>query len=125
MTMKLELDTDHNNEFNIHSYDLDKIVVNNTTMTDRFILFPDKIIETWRPVTPKDINLDDLSEITDKKPELLLIGSGKSLVFPSNEVIAYLQSKDIGFEAMDTGAACRCFNLLVAEKRFIAAAMFI
>lgn len=123
--MKLEIDSDLSNEYRIHSYDLDKIVVNNTTMTDRFIIFPDKIIESWRPITPKQINLDDLSIIIDKKPELLIVGTGKSLVFPTNEVIAHVQAMNIGFEAMDTGAACRCFNLLVAENRFIAAAMFI
>ena len=123
--MKLEINTDHSNELRIHSYDLDKIVVNNTTIKDRFILFPDKIIETWRPITPKDINLDDLSIIIDEKPELLILGTGKSLVFPSNDIIAGLQSLNIGFEVMDTGAACRCFNLLIDENRFVAAAMFI
>ena len=54
---------------------------------------------------------------------VLLLGTGTSIMAPNPKLAAALQSLGIGLEVMDTGAACRTFNVLVAEERLIAAAL--
>ncbi len=51
------------------------------------------------------------------KPELVLLGTGQKQRFPNPKLIAALTNSRIGVEVMTTGAACRTFNILVAEGR--------
>jgi uncharacterized protein len=55
------------------------------------------------------------------EPELVLLGTGSQQQFPHPEFSAEFLRLGIGFEAMDTGAACRTFNVLVTEKRRVVA----
>ncbi|MBI2994889.1 MAG: hypothetical protein HYY48_12055 [Gammaproteobacteria bacterium] len=52
-----------------------------------------------------------------------LIGTGRGLLFPAASLLAPLASKRIGFEIMDTGAACRAYNFLLGEGRQVAAGL--
>jgi uncharacterized protein len=55
--------------------------------------------------------------------ELLLLGLGRRMVPVAAALRASLKLKGIAVEAMDTGAACRTYNLLLAEDRRVAAAL--
>jgi uncharacterized protein len=55
--------------------------------------------------------------------ELLLLGLGRRMVPISAVLRASLKAEGIAVEAMDTGAACRTYNLLLAEDRRVAAAL--
>jgi uncharacterized protein len=75
---------------------------------------------------PNIHNLDDLiaidaSRILGLEPELVLLGTGARQIFPAASFGAQFLRKGIGFEVMDTGAACRTFNVLVGEQRRVAA----
>jgi uncharacterized protein len=52
-----------------------------------------------------------------------LVGTGRSLVRPSRDVRAAFEEAGVWLEAMDTGAAARTYNVLLAEGRPIAAAL--
>jgi uncharacterized protein len=54
---------------------------------------------------------------------VLLVGSGRRQVFATAATRAGFASAGLGLEVMDTGAACRTFNILLAEKRPVAAAL--
>jgi uncharacterized protein len=56
-------------------------------------------------------------------PEFLLLGTGRTQVFPSADVRKAFLDAHIGLDVMDTGAACRTYNILLAEKRPVAAAL--
>ena len=56
-------------------------------------------------------------------PELVIFGSGGRLRFPPPATIRPLMRRRIGFEAMDTAAACRTYNVLLAEGRSVVAAL--
>lgn len=56
-------------------------------------------------------------------PEILLIGCGEKQGFLNPAIRKHLKEKGIIADAMDTGAACRTFNVLVAEERKVAAAL--
>lgn len=53
----------------------------------------------------------------------LILGTGVSQVFPSPELRACFAGAGLGLDAMDTGAACRTYNILLAEERIFAAAL--
>jgi uncharacterized protein len=58
------------------------------------------------------------------EPELVLLGTGARQSFPAANFGAQFLAKGIGLEVMDTGAACRTFNVLVAEHRRVVALLF-
>ncbi len=73
---------------------------------------------------------DELSEahftpLADARPELVVFGSGSTLRFPRPAWIRRLIETGIGVETMDTGAACRTYNILAAEGRRVVAALLV
>jgi len=83
------------------------------------------LIEDWRPLDIGDLQMVDLEPLLQLRPEVLLIGSGARQVFPDRATLAALYSAGLGFEIMDTGAACRTYNVLAAEGRDVAAALIV
>jgi uncharacterized protein len=55
----------------------------------------------------------------------VLIGTGQRQVFPAPAFGVQFLKAGIGFEAMDTGAACRTFNVLVSEQRLVVALLIL
>ncbi len=53
----------------------------------------------------------------------ILLGTGRTQVFPSAELRAAFDKADLGLEVMDTGAAARTYNILLAEGRPVGAAL--
>jgi uncharacterized protein len=79
---------------------------------------------------PNIHNLEDLiavdgSRILALEPELVLLGTGARQIFPVASFGAQFLRAGIGFEVMDTGAACRTYNVLVAEHRLVAALLLV
>ena len=71
--------------------------------------------------------LDDarIAYILGLKPEVVLLGTGQRQVFPNASVGARFLQAGVGFEVMDTGAACRTFNVLVGEQRQVVALLLL
>jgi len=55
----------------------------------------------------------------------VLLGTGPRQIFPAASLRAQFLSAGIGIEIMDTGAACRTFNVLVAEQRRVVALLMV
>lgn len=72
--------------------------------------------------TVEAISLEPLFQI-NKNAEILLFGVGPSLVRPSVAVREAIKAHGLGLEIMDTGAACRTYNFLLAEGRRFCAAL--
>jgi len=83
------------------------------------------LIEDWRPQQIGDLIAADLEPALALEPQVLLLGSGARQVFPEPALLARLHAARIGFEVMDTSAACRTYNVLVGEGRSVAAALII
>ena len=73
-----------------------------------------------RPTRKKNID-----KIIQLNPELVLLGTGKKLSFPEIETYAALIELGIGVDVMDTGAACRTYNILSGEGRRVVAGLII
>jgi uncharacterized protein len=67
----------------------------------------------------------EVSRTLALEPELVLLGTGVRQIFPAPAFGAQFLRAGIGFEVMDTGAACRTFNVLVSEQRRVAALLLI
>ena len=79
----------------------------------------------WPAVDPSGFTLDSFSPLLAADPpvEILLVGCGKRLVPLAPALKAALRERGIGADPMDTGAACRTYNVLMAEGRRVAAAL--
>jgi uncharacterized protein len=99
----------------------DGILVNERRLNESFILAPMALIEGWRPRDAADLRVEDMQAILDLAPTVVLLGSGRSLAFPSAEVMAACLTRGIGIEVMDNAAAARTFNVLATESRKVVA----
>lgn len=83
------------------------------------------IIGEWSQTTVHDLNASDFDELLRTEPEIIIVGTGKTNVFPPRELVFAMARRGIGFEVMDTTAAARTFNVLVGEDRQVAAVLFL
>jgi uncharacterized protein len=105
----------------IRGYGGGELRVNETTYRGALIVSASMILQE-----PDIHDLDallrvDSARILQLQPELVLLGTGAGQAFPPASFGARFLSAGIGFEVMDTGAACRTFNVLVAEHRHVVA----
>ena len=94
---------------------------------DRFdtglLIHQGQIIAPWGPDQINELTPEHVANILESPPEILLIGTGRTSSFPNTAVLDALEAAHIGFECMDTRAAARTYNILVAEGRHVSAAM--
>ena len=72
-----------------------------------------------------ELNNEHIDALAEYDPEIVLLGSGERLQWPDPSLTGQLLEKGIGVEVMDTGAACRTFNILIAERRNVVAGLFL
>ena len=86
------------------------------------LVFPDRTLAIVLP-SAAALTVHHLHEILAATPavELVLLGTGLAIAPPPPAIRAILRERRIGLELMDTGAACRTYNVLMAEDRRVAA----
>lgn len=89
------------------------------------IVTPGEIIEDWHVGHFAQLNENHFQALLALKPEIALLGTGTALRFPHPRLSACLTNAGIGLEVMDTGAACRTYNILVAEGRHVVMGLLI
>jgi len=109
----------------VRAYAPGEIRVGDQTWNRSLVLTSDGALAEWRPASIDELTVDDLAPLIDLAPEVLLLGSGLRQRFPERAVLAPLYAARLGFEIMDSGAACRTYNLLAAEGRKVAAAVIV
>ncbi len=67
----------------------------------------------------------DFEQLAALGAELVLVGTGERQRFPAPSLLRALVARGIGFEIMNTAAACRTYNVLVGEGRRAAAALLV
>lgn len=82
------------------------------------------IIDPW-PVNDVSGIAPALDAALELRPEILILGTGERQVFPEPQVFAAVAARGIGLEVMDNGAACRTYNVLLAEGRNVALALIL
>jgi uncharacterized protein len=79
----------------------------------------------WSATTAEGLTLDDFAPLLAEPAgiELLLLGTGREFQLPSEALRSGMREAGIRIEPMDTGAACRTYNVLLAEGRPVGAAL--
>lgn len=84
-----------------------------------------RLVTDWPATAVAALAPDHIAAIAELKPEIALIGTGARLTFPDRALLAPLYKAGIGVEIMDTPAACRTYNILLAEGRGVLAAVIV
>jgi uncharacterized protein len=106
----------------ITGYGADYVTVNGERRNSSLIVLPDRI-EPWDGKEFSRLSAQDFSFLKDLGAEIVLLGTGPRQRFPHPRLTAALAQAGIGLEVMDLQAACRTYNILVAEERKVAAAL--
>ena len=79
----------------------------------------------WAAKEIASLSLDDFSQVIEERDRIgfVILGTGKTQVWPEPSLRQLFDERRIGLEVMDTGAAVRTYNVLLAEKRPVAAAL--
>ncbi|MGM0552935.1 MAG: Mth938-like domain-containing protein [Pseudomonadota bacterium] len=99
--------------------------INQVAYTRSLIIRPHRLDADWPVPAVDDLALEHLQPVLESPPEVLLIGTGTTQRFPERSLWRSLRERGLGVEVMDTAAACRTYNLIMAEGRDVAAALII
>lgn len=99
--------------------------INGQRHTSNIVIQPNKLLPDWTSASFETLSEADFTVLAGLGAEILLLGTGKTLRFPPPALLQPLMTARTGLEVMDTQAACRTFNILVAEGRNVAAAILI
>ncbi|MBU3556980.1 Mth938-like domain-containing protein [Polynucleobacter sp. Ross1-W9] len=122
--MKLQSDP-HSGANTITGYGDGYVEINKTSYAHAVVLSSDGAISEWPVKAFEGLEANNFSQLVDLKPELILIGTGSRQRFPKPELLKALISAKIGFEIMDSQAACRTYNILVGEGRQVLLALIV
>lgn len=109
----------------VRSYAPGQVRVGEQVVTSSCLISATQLITDWRPRSIDTLELRDIDPLLAMNPEIVVLGAGVRQRFPSPEWMAALLSRGIGCEVMDTGAACRTYNVLVSEDRNVVAALLL
>ncbi len=111
----------------IEAYGSTGFRVSGKTYAGAVIVFPDATVP-WTVSVLTDVTIESLGAImqragTEQAIEILLLGCGRRMMPVPPSLRAQLRQAGVGLDAMDTGAACRTYDVLLTEGRRVAAAL--
>jgi uncharacterized protein len=98
------------------------VLVNGQRHDSSLVVLPEKIVP-WGPARFDALLAGHFEDLKNLQAEIILLGTGPKQRFPHPSLTASLARAGIGLEVMDLQAACRTYNILVAEERRVAAAL--
>jgi len=99
------------------------VVVNGVAWTESVVVPWTGEVIAWSAPGFESLAVAHFARLAALAPELVLFGSGERLRFPPALLLRPLIDARIGIETMDTAAACRTYNVLLAEGRSVVAAL--
>lgn len=101
----------------------DYVMVNGERFDASIVVLADEVRSDWQVAGFDALTESDFAWFLELKPEVLLFGTGARQRFAHPRLYRALTEAGIAVEFMDTPAACRTYNILVAEDRKVAAAI--
>lgn len=100
------------------------VAVNSVRYERNVLVTPEAVVE-WPATGFEALTAADFGFIQEARPEILILGTGAKQCFLPPALARALARSGMGIEIMDTRAACRTYNILVAEGRKVIAAILI
>ena len=116
---------DHKSPVTVRQVEPGVIKIGAEIISENVVIFRDEI---QRGISIGDVAAlqeQTLEHLLSKQPEIVILGSGWRSHRPPRDLVFAMARRGIGFEAMDTPAACRTFNILLSEGRDVAAVLII
>ncbi|HEY8068217.1 MAG TPA: Mth938-like domain-containing protein [Burkholderiales bacterium] len=98
------------------------VLVNGQRHEQNLIVMPEQLLP-WSAASFDALKEEDFRVFLELNLEILLLGTGPKQRFPHPRLTGALAAQRVGVEAMDLQAACRTYNILMAEQRRVAAAL--
>jgi len=98
------------------------VLINGQRHAGSMIVMPERM-QPWDVAGFDALKEADFQVFLELKLEILLLGTGPKQRFPHPRLTRALAQRRIGLEVMDLQAACRTYNILMAEERIVAAAL--
>ena len=108
----------------ITAYGDDYVAVNGERHQTSLIVTPERVLP-WAVSAFSELTAQDFENLKNLNAEIVVLGTGPRQRFPHPRLTAPLTSARVGIEVMDVKAACRTYNILVAEARKVAAALLL
>jgi uncharacterized protein len=122
--MKLQSQSGHGQN-TITAYGKGQISVNGNPLSSSFIVTPETLITGWAPQSIDTLSEADLEAVAALNCKIILLGTGLRQRFPPGVLLRPFVQRQVGVEVMDSLAACRTYNILMAEGREVAAAIIL
>ena len=106
----------------ITAYGDDYVAVNGARRDSNVIVTATEV-RAWNATDFEHLTAANFAELAQLGAEIVLLGTGSRQRFPHPRLTAPLVAARVGLEVMDTKAACRTYNILVAEERRVALAL--
>lgn len=123
--MKMILENGDAAAYRIRGYEPGRVTINDRVIETSTIVTPDKLYADWPPSRFEQLEIEHITAVIELSPEIVLLGTGQRQHFPARNIMLSLLERGIGLEVMDTGSACRTYNILMSEGRRVAAALII
>ena len=121
--MKLHLATPQNRNV-CTGYGAGYIAVNGTPYHGALLVMPEQPVTGWPVPTLDALTVAAMAALLELRPEMIILGTGLTQRFLPPSLFTAAAAARIGVEVMSTPAACRTYNILMAEERRVLAAMF-
>lgn len=122
----MEIIEDKNNtQYQIAEINQKSVTINNTVYAKSLIISARQLITDWPPQDISELSNKHWQSVIELKPEIVLLGTGRTFHFSQPELLQPLHEAHIGVEFMDTPAACRTYIALSSEGRNVVAALII
>ena len=109
----------------ITAYDDNSVSINGKTFSQSLVVASTRLKENWDVADIELLTPNHIEAVLSFQPELIIIGTGNRLIFPAIEIYSGIIEHGIGVDFMDTGAACRTYNILMSEGRDVVAGLIL
>ncbi len=120
--MKLHRDST-DGHYSFTGYGDDYVAINGKNHQGNLVLLPRRLIQDWTNATFDSLTQADFDFLAELKMEIMILGTGAKQRFPHPQLLQGLMRAGVGLEVMNTQAACRTYNILVAEGRSVGCAL--
>jgi uncharacterized protein len=97
------------------------IVLADRELTKSCLLAVNRVVEDWPVQAASELDASQVETLLSLQPELVILGTGITQIFPAAVFMAGFLGKGVGIEVMDNAAAARTYNLLAGEGRRVIA----
>ena len=111
-------------DYQIRNYRPGCITINDQQYTSPILIMP-SYLSAWNINDITQVTENDLLQLLELKPELILLGTGEQAKFLDLALSSVITKHKIGLEIMTSAAACRTYTILIAEQRNVLAALII